>query len=124
MDNHDRRVRYVAQRYRAELAGLDASPLEAADRIVTGSYDRGEDATARLLTPAQRKRVRHKRGGTGAHRRAQREARKAVSWMAARRLLTTLPGIPKMAPFRAPEPERYPDGFSRSREAARRRARG
>jgi len=76
MDTHERRVGYVLARY--------PMTFEQADAALWAAY---RDGTAdELLTPAQRRRIRHKRAGTGAHRRSQRgkararKLRKLAHW--------------------------------------------
>lgn len=61
MDTLSRRLAYARQRY--------GDTPETAQRVMDAIRAGTEDA---LLLPGQRSRVRHKRGGQGAHRQAQR----------------------------------------------------
>jgi hypothetical protein len=77
MDNHRRRCEYAAERYGLRLTD--------AHNLVSAAYQTG--TADDLLTPAQRRRVRHKRGiyegGSYAARRTRvsaRQARRDALW--------------------------------------------
>jgi hypothetical protein len=63
MDTLSRRLRYARQRYGTGFTS---------EQLMFMIRDGTENT---LLTPGQRRRVRHKRGGAGAHRQAQRTRR-------------------------------------------------
>lgn len=71
MDNHERRVRYLLAAHRP-----DGVIRESIESLLRGAYEAGTGDE--LLTPAQLRRIRHKRAGQGAHRRAQRGRRMAA----------------------------------------------
>lgn len=77
MDNHKRLVNYAVQNFpQLREAG---NPRERAAFLMGLSFETG--TTGDLLTPAQRRRVKHKRGAYGgsgfAHRKARRSGREA-----------------------------------------------
>lgn len=66
MDNHERRKRYATGSGRTPGASVEQY---LHDRYTAGTADQ-------ILTPAQRRRVLHKRAGTGAHRARKRQAQR------------------------------------------------
>lgn len=118
MDNHERRVRYVTQRYGCDRA--------TAGRVLAGAYERGtdddgKDHVAALLSGRQRKRLRSKRGGEGAHRAAQRERRElSAARIAALWEAPLIPSLPALRPAAVKKPPREYGVLNRGREQARR----